>query len=169
MKYVFTFFFIITGFAGLSQGVVYIDTTESTYLAPLEDSSSSIADDLVRTAFSFEGVNYKYGGMGRDGMDCSGLICRVFSDLNMKVPHSSASLSQLGEYVNADYLQRGDLLFFKGHSSNSVGHVAMVSKIVNGKIFMIHSSTSRGVIEEVLQDSEYFMKRWLFNKRIPTD
>lgn len=169
MKRIFTFFFIIIGFAAASQEAVYIDATESTYVNPNEDSDIRWADSLVKAAFIYEGVNYRYGGMGTEGMDCSGLICRVFSDLNVKVPHSSTSLSKIGKYIDADLLQRGDLLFFKGRSENSVGHVAMVSKVENGLIYMIHSSTSRGVIEEILQQSDYFMDRWLFNKRIQKD
>jgi cell wall-associated NlpC family hydrolase len=165
MKHVFTIFFIIITFAATSQEVIYVDVAETSH-TKLEVDSFSLADSLVYAAFNYEGVNYRYGGMGLDGMDCSGLICRTFSDLNIKVPHSSYSLSLLGEYIDADLLERGDLIFFKGRSANSVGHVAMVSKIENDLIYMIHSSTSRGVIEEVLQHNAYFMERWLFNRRI---
>ncbi|MCB0509744.1 MAG: C40 family peptidase [Bacteroidetes bacterium] len=125
-------------------------------------------DSVLNQAFSYQGVPYKIGGMSQQGMDCSGLICKSFGALNLKLPHSSGELSKLGNYVEADSLQVGDLIFFKGRSMNtpSVGHVAMVSKLSNGFIYIIHATNSKGVIEEILQKNSYFMDRWLFNKRI---
>jgi cell wall-associated NlpC family hydrolase len=167
MKQVLSFFFIIISCTASSQEQVYIDTPQSTYSNPVKDFIAlSMADSIVKTAFQYEGVSYRYGGMSFAGMDCSGFICKVFSEFNIIVPHSSYALSKLGDYIGADFLEKGDLIFFKGSSANSVGHVAMVSKIVDGLIYIIHASTSRGVIEEVLQHSDYFMNRWLFNRRL---
>lgn len=164
MKHFFIFFFVIIGCYAKSQEVVYIDAMPTTDVEAID--TMSFADSLLQAAFIYKGVRYQYGGMSSNGMDCSGFICSVYRDLNKNVPHSSTSLSQIGEKIPADLLEPGDLLFFKGRSANSVGHVAMVSKIKDGLVYMIHASTSKGVIEEILQHNDYFMARWLFNKRV---
>ena len=129
-------------------------------------SNTGKLDSIVNKAQQFRGVKYKYGGTNYNGMDCSGLICTAFQSVNINLPRSSSAIAQKGEFIEADYLQVGDLMFFKGYSSNSIGHVAMVSKIIDGDVFIVHATTSRGVIEEKLANNDYFMKRWIYNKRI---
>lgn len=168
-KFIALSFFLLFLTNSYSQDSLSISIDELS----IEDSLSiptslKVQDSVLIQAFSFKGVPYKIGGMSQQGMDCSGLICKSFGALNLKLPHSSGELSKLGTYIEADSLQVGDLLFFKGRSinTNSVGHVAMVSKISDGLIYIIHATNSRGVIEEILQKNTYFMDRWLFNKRI---
>lgn len=132
-----------------------------------EDSLKfSKLDSVIDMAMNYQGVRYRYGGMNFEGMDCSGLVCAAYEHVNIRLPHSSTTLSKMGEAIEADRLEKGDLIFFKGRNSSSVGHVAIVTRIVDGLIYIVHATSSRGVIEEVLQDNSYFMKRWLFNRRI---
>ncbi|MFT4968382.1 MAG: cell wall-associated NlpC family hydrolase [Chitinophagales bacterium] len=123
-------------------------------------------DSVINMALQFEGVNYRYGGMSENGVDCSGLVCIAYGHINIPLAHSSSIMATMGMEVEADDLQIGDLIFFKGRTNNTVSHVAIVSKIVDGFIHIVHSTTSSGVIEEILQNNSYFMKRWLFNRRI---
>lgn len=127
---------------------------------------SNKVDSVLETAMKFNGVRYKYAGADYNGMDCSGLVCTAFQSANVKLPRSSSAIAQYGEYVEADSLQSGDLMFFKGRSSSSIGHVAIVSKIKDGSIYILHATTSKGVIEEKLENNAYFLNRWLFNKRV---
>jgi cell wall-associated NlpC family hydrolase len=57
----------------------------------------------------------------------------------------------------------GDLLFFSGRkiSQKNIGHVAIVQEAEGDKITMIHATVQAGVISEVLQNSEYFNKRFI--------
>lgn len=128
--------------------------------------SPSKIKTILETAKQYHGVKYKYAGSDYNGMDCSGFICTAFQSADIHLPRSSSAIALEGEYVEADYLQTGDLIFFKGRSASSIGHVAMVSKIEDGSIYIVHATTSRGVIEEKLENNTYFLNRWLFNKRI---
>lgn len=125
--------------------------------------------ELLQIAESLVGTPYKYGSQSSSGFDCSGYVRHCFSTLAIDLPHSSSAQSNIGEKVKLKNVQPGDLLFFKGRSTRkkTVGHVAIVHSIdSSGKIFMIHASTSRGVIIECLDDSAYFTKRFVVAKRI---
>ena len=137
-----------------------------TIIVTEQKASSHKVNAIIGTAKKYFGVKYRYGGGDYNGMDCSGLICTAYESADINLPRSSSAIAQHGEYIEADYLQSGDLIFFKGRSSTSIGHVAMVSKIIDGKVYIVHATTSRGVIEEKLENNSYFMKRWLYNKRI---
>lgn len=152
----------------VSQDSIYI-LDGDTILVKENGSSVTLpgpANQVVLKAKEFFGVPYRYGGTSHNGMDCSGLVSTSYEKIGIILPRTSYAIAQEGEYVEADSLQTGDLIFFKGRSSSSIGHVAIVSKIVEGAIFIVHATTSRGVIEEKLENNSYFMKRWLYNKRI---
>lgn len=163
MKHFLTYFFILFFYFASAQDSLYIIPRDTQIV---NTTNTSKIDQIINTALGYKGVRYSMGGMSYNGMDCSGLVCTAFKNANISLPHSSGSIASLGKYVEADYLQKGDLIFFQGRTSSSVGHVAIVSKIVDGLIYIVHSTTSRGVIEEILQNNAYFMNRWLFNKRI---
>ena len=121
-------------------------------------------DSLVDLTCQKVGIAYKYGASGNDFFDCSGLVNYHFNKRGF--PRSSREIAKLGDYVEADSLQIGDLIFFQGRNAKEIGHVAIVSQISGNDIYIIHATTQKGVIEEVLQKNDYFMKRWVFNKRI---
>ncbi|RMF26481.1 MAG: NlpC/P60 family protein, partial [Bacteroidetes bacterium] len=55
--------------------------------------------------------------------------------------------------------QPGDLLLFRRSRSGRVFHVALVTANRGGRIRMIHSTSSRGVVEEELQASSYWRSK----------
>lgn len=153
----------------LSEGDIHslgVAISDSTVLEETSLLQFSKFDSVVEKALSFQGVNYRYGGLSAKGLDCSGLVCLAYNHVNIALPRSSSALASIGTPVEADYLQKGDLIFFKAYQSNSIGHVALVSKIAEGLVYIVHATSSQGVIEEVLQENAYFMKRWLFNRRL---
>ena len=58
------------------------------------------------------GRPYKYGGMTRSGMDCSGLLINSFTVVKVNLPRSSEAQSKIGTQVKMNDLKPGDLVFF---------------------------------------------------------
>lgn len=75
--------------------------------------------DPVAVAVQFLGVPYLWGGNSAAGFDCSGLVQAALMACGMECPGDSDQQRASGVEVAGD-VQRGDLLFWKGH-------VAMVS------------------------------------------
>ncbi len=128
--------------------------------------SNSKANAIVQRASGYIGTRYKYGGTTKKGMDCSGLVHTSFAQENIILPRMSSAMATKGKPVAKNNAQKGDLVFFKTSKSRSkVSHVGIVSKVENGTIYFIHSSTSKGVIESSLKES-YWSKAFRFIKRV---
>lgn len=126
-----------------------------------EDEPPADADGLRRAlcdyAKKYVGVPYRYGGNDRNGLDCSGLVCRVYLDVaHFKLPRNSAEQGEFCREISKSKLRAGDLLFFTGKRGGRgrVNHVAMY--IGHGK--MVHASSSRGVIISNIDD-DYWAPR----------
>lgn len=122
-------------------------------------------DELLAEADSYLGTPYRYGGMTRNGIDCSAFVLSVFgATMGMTLPRVAASQAQEGEKINRDEIQKGDLVFFShGRRISHVGIVHSVSP--EGDIRFIHAATSRGVMVSSLDDS-YWGPRFRFAKRV---
>jgi probable lipoprotein NlpC len=122
-------------------------------------------ETVIRTARSFTGTPYKWGGTTRTGMDCSGLLCTSFSSVNYNLPRTSNAQSEVGQKVKMGDLQPGDLVFFAtGRRKREITHVGMVTEVHRGEVKFIHSSSSLGVIESSLE-TEYYAKRFILARR----
>jgi cell wall-associated NlpC family hydrolase len=78
------------------------------------------AADFVSVAERFTGVPYAWGGKTRLGVDCSGLVQVAMQAAGYACPRDSdMQQAEVGEEVpiseHLDNLQRGDLVFWKGH------------------------------------------------------
>jgi SH3-like domain-containing protein len=99
-------------------------------------------DNIIRTASTFTGLPYLWGGSSSKGFDCSGFSQTVYS-LNGIILLRDASLQELhGMKVDISkgygLLKPGDLLFF-GTKENSELHVTHVAVYIGDSEF-IHSS-----------------------------
>ena len=70
--------------------------------------------DPVSVAEKFLGTPYLWGGNSRAGIDCSGLVQAAFAACGIAVPGDSDLQQAVGAEVQGP-LQRGDLVFWKGH------------------------------------------------------
>ena len=86
------------------------------------------------------GTPYRRGGLGPEGLDCSGLVYLVFLQaFNINLPRTVAGQSRAGKVVHLRYLKPGHLLFFKtGIRSRHVG-------IYVGHQKFLHASNKKGV------------------------
>lgn len=111
------------------------------------------ADDIIETALKYTGVRYKYGGITKRGMDCSGLLYVSFSTHDIDIPRVSHMIAKEAETIDIEKVVRGDLLFFKtNRRGKRINHVGLVVAIEGGDIRFIHSTTSRGVIVSSLEE-----------------
>ncbi|WP_022704264.1 NlpC/P60 family protein [Pseudorhodobacter ferrugineus] len=83
--------------------------------------------DPVEVAGLFLGVPYLWGGNGHAGVDCSGLVQLSLLACGQRCPGDSDLQQALGyEVPDGTPLQRGDLLFWKGHVAMMVDDTLMI-------------------------------------------
>ena len=127
----------------------------------LSDSITVIAqlnDQLSR----WRGTPYRYGGLSRGGVDCSGFVYLTFRDkFDMQLPRSTIDQTDIGTRIDKDELLPGDLVFFKTGSGENGLHVG----IYDTDNTFIHASTSQGVIRSSL-DNVYWRKVFWQARRI---
>ena len=116
---------------------------------------------VIEVGRSFVGVPYKWGGVDPNGWDCSGFVQEIFRLGGHQVPRLADAQYEACEKVGMEALVPGDLVFFNTDGSG-ISHVG----IYTGGERFLHASSSRGVVEDSLQDS-YFSKRYHGAGRIP--
>jgi cell wall-associated NlpC family hydrolase len=81
----------------------------------------------VEVAGLFLGVPYLWGGNSLMGIDCSGLVQAAMLGCGLTCPGDSDQQQALGTEIPAGAaLQRGDLMFWKGHVGMMVGPDLMI-------------------------------------------
>ena len=135
---------------------------QTTPLARLQ-SLTSRASDLALQAMSMIGIRYKYGGTAPDsGLDCSGLVRYVFKQVRgTDLPRTSQELSQLGQKVETNELQPGDLVFYNT-LRRSFSHVG----IYLGDNKFIHAPSAGGEVRIESMDLSYWKKRFNGARRL---
>lgn len=122
---------------------------------------------VIKTARSYTGVSYKFGGTTRAGIDCSALLYHAFRSVNVNLPRVSKDQAKQGEKVGLKDLIVGDMVFFAtGKKKNQITHAGIVTA-VNGRrsVRFIHASTKLGVTESNLY-SPYYIKRFKRARRV---
>jgi probable lipoprotein NlpC len=145
-------------------GVLALLLPAAALAAPVASASPKAARSrLIAEARTWEGTPYRLGGLDAAGLDCSGLVYRVYADaLGLSVPRTVRGLFSYIEPVTADRLQAGDLVFF-----NTTGPLAHVG-IYTGEGRFIHAASEgspRGVTEASLEE-EYWRRAWAGGGRI---
>lgn len=129
--------------------------------ARLSDSIMVLAQ-LNEQLAHWHGTPYRYGGMSRRGVDCSGFVALTFSQrFALQLPRETRAQAEYGTRIDREDLLPGDLLFFKtgrGDNGLQVG-------IYDSDNQFIHASTSRGVIRSSL-DNEYWRDTFWQARRI---
>jgi len=107
---------------------------------------------LIVAAQSLLGTPYRYAGINRTGLDCSGLVYLSFREgLNYTVPRTAESIYAWAEKIDTKELAPGDLVFFVT-TGQRISHVG----IYTGEGGFIHSASdgpSTGVIYSRLNES----------------
>ena len=101
------------------------------------------------------GVPYRYGGSGRGGFDCSGLVYYAYAQAGKQVPRTTASLWKAMRPVGERDLQVGDVLFF-----NIAGKMSHVGLYIGQRRFVHAPSSGREVTIAEL-DAEFYRRAFL--------
>jgi hypothetical protein len=115
---------------------------------------------IARSAATlFTGASYLWGGVTPWGVDCSGLVQRVFALHGVPLPRDAwqqaTALPQVEEDAAAPH-QAADLLFFSDRDDRRITHVGMA--LGNGQ--MVHSALLRGGVHiERLDSDEPYVTR----------
>ena len=72
------------------------------------------------------GAPYQWGGRESLGLDCSGLVQQALYACAKACPRDSDQQAELGSPVDAAALERGDLVFWKGHVAIVTGDNAII-------------------------------------------
>ena len=121
---------------------------------------------VLTEAKDYLGTPYQYGGKSKSGIDCSGLTCVCYEKAGIALPRSAADQSQYGEKVERDALQVGDLVCFDAKGKGKIDHVGMVTKAEGKEVIFIHSSTSKGVRYDYLNEG-YWTDKLVEARRVP--
>ncbi|MGV8891518.1 MAG: C40 family peptidase [Burkholderiaceae bacterium] len=124
---------------------------------------SSRASELALQAMGMIGIHYKYGGnTPESGLDCSGLVRYVFKEAwGANLPRTSAELSQVGEKIEPQNMQPGDLVFYNT-LKRSFSHVG----IYLGDNKFIHSPSAGGRVRIESMDIGYWKQRFNGARRV---
>jgi cell wall-associated NlpC family hydrolase len=97
------------------------------------------------------GVNYKYGGMSKSGVDCSGFCTILYREIYKKsIKRTTGELVKAIHKVNKKKLKEGDLVFFTIAKKKNA-HVGVY--LMNNKF--VHASSSKGVLISSLKNPYY--------------
>ncbi len=121
-----------------------------------EASAPGANTDIVRSAYSYRGTPYRYGGSARGGFDCSGFTSYLYRQKGVNLPHSARAQATMGQEVDKANLKAGDLVFF--HTvTPGISHVGMY--VGDGKFVHASSRRSGGVRVDSL-NSGYYNQRF---------
>lgn len=112
----------------------------------------SYSKDLNYYLDEWLGVPYKYGGMSKRGVDCSGLTTIIFKDVySIELPRTARDQYIKGRKIGLNQIREGDLVFFRGVRGSGIDHVGIY--LSEGEF--VHASISGGVIISNLNDDYY--------------
>ncbi|MDH3648493.1 MAG: C40 family peptidase [Saprospiraceae bacterium] len=122
------------------------------------DDDKGVRSSLEKTAKSLLGIPYRYGGNDRTGFDCSGLTVYTFYQNGITIPRTAANQYQQGRGVGElAEAKQGDLAFFQ--LNGKIDHVGLITRATKRELWVIHSTSSRGVMHQDIMASSYWKPR----------
>ena len=132
---------------------------------PANISPGEARSQVLAAAGQYEHTPYRYGGLDRRGLDCSGLVYLSFHDaLGVSVPRNAQNLYSWAEKISLNEAHPGDLVFFKTTGKGDVSHVGIF--VGDGRFIHAASEGSvTGVIYSNL-DERYWSRTYVGTGRV---
>ena len=123
---------------------------------PEGDATSWIRSDITKHAQELLGIRYTFGGnKPHEGFDCSGLTRYLYQGAGLDLSRVSRDQAKQGKPVKIADARPGDLVFYK-RPGGQVFHVSVVVLSKPGELWVIHATSSRGVMRENILASSYW-------------
>ncbi|GEN54532.1 C40 family peptidase [Halobacillus faecis] len=157
----------------VSKGVVVGEMEGNSYWGPRYTEARRVEDQpelgakfthpLTQAAETHLGTPYEYGGDNGGAFDSSGFVQYLFSEaLGLELPRTVSEQAGLGQSVEKEDLQEGDLVFFSKDEDSGVTHVAIYA----GNDQIIHPTVSQGVVVGEMEGSSYWGPRYTEARRV---
>ena len=137
-----------------------IDSGRPVDLAKSLESNQALSN-LKKSAYSFLGARYQFGGTSRSALDCSSFTQQVFREQKVRLPRTAREQFYVGNEVIRGDLKKGDLVFFQTYASFP-SHVG----IYLGNRKMIHASSREHKVVISSMDTPYYLSRYLGARRM---
>ncbi len=145
----------------LSPDITYISYRKR---YPMENRLK-IIEKIEQRAKSFLGVPYVWGATGPSKFDCSGFTQWVYRDVGINIPRVSKEQARVGEFIEYNNLQRGDMVFFDT-KKNPTGRVNHVGIYLGNGDFIHASSSGKSVVIYNFNKKKFYKKRFLWGRRV---
>ncbi|KAA0207583.1 hypothetical protein FBQ84_08470 [Ignavibacteria bacterium CHB1] len=146
----------------ISKGNLESLSSSLTRIVTKDVSTTKEMDEVMFKVIEYLNTPYLWGGTTKRGIDCSAFVQSVmYQALGIMIPRTSYEQSRVGEPVETENLQFGDLVFFDTMNKGRVTHVGIY--LSDG--YFVHSGSRTGVIVASL-DSDYYSRTFLFAKRV---
>jgi cell wall-associated NlpC family hydrolase len=142
------------------------NTLASAVSATVQSAADQVlrsAHDVTDYALELIGVRYRLGGETPEkGLDCSGLVKYVFEQVTgVSLPRRAQEQAKIGDKVDLDELQPGDLVFFNTRRL-AFSHVG----IYLGDNSFIHAPNRRSSVKIASIDGRYWKKHFSGARRL---
>lgn len=137
-----------------------LESDQPVDLAKTLEANQAISS-LKKSAYSFLGARYRFGGNSRNSLDCSSFTQQVFREQSVKLPRTAREQFYVGNEVMRGDLKKGDLVFFQTYA-RFPSHVG----IYLGNRKMIHASSREHRVVISSMDTPYYLSRYLGARRV---
>jgi hypothetical protein len=128
----------------------------------VESEVQPLRYQLASMGLEFLGVKYRRSGESEtSGFDCSGFVKTLFEKFQISLPRSSREQYKVGEKVDKDELEIGDLIFFSSRGKTP-SHVGVY---IGDDKFLHAALKARRVLISSLT-SPWYTKRFLGARRL---
>jgi len=139
-----------------------VDREATAEQEPTQARASDLGMRILELARAQIGAPYAYGGTSPDtGFDCSGLVTYISNVLGLGLPRTSWEQFEVGQWVDWDDLQPGDLVFFETDAPGA-SHVG----IYDGGGGFIHAQSPEVGVKVTSMYSDWWYSRYVGARRV---